>query len=481
MPAPHLPAIRLGRPYTSAEHSAVPDYRTGALLAFISHVNSALIRRDLLRAEDIPSPLAEVPVAELLQRLGRAGDLFADATLPAGDEAQDPETFAAQVSGSTGLPLRLVRRHITRIADLCRHLGEVVRGLSREEDLAPLDADWARRNGAVRAFARVASMLGVVMPSNSPGVNTLWLPAVGLKVGVAIKPGRDDPWTPFRLLQGLVAAGIPAAALSYYPSDHDGAAALLRTAGRSLLFGDDETTAPWRGDPRVEVHGPGRSKVLVGEEFLDSAEALEVCLASILENSGRSCTNASTIVVARDGDRIAGALAERLAAIRPLPPEDDRAALAAFVRPEVAERISAAIDRDLAAGGAADITTAARGAPRLVRDHGGTYLLPTIIRCASFDHPLANREYLFPFASVVEVPESQMAAAIGPSLVVTALTRNPDLIRSLLRSPHVGRLHLGPIPTWEVAWDQPHEGNLFELLYRRRALQVRAGSTPTAR
>ncbi len=41
----------------------------------------------------------------------------------------------------------------------------------------------------------------------------------------------------------------------------------------------------------------------------------------------------------------------------------------------------------------------------------------------------------------------------------------------LVRSPHVDRLNLGPIPTNQIGWDQPHEGNLFDHLYGRRAIQ----------
>jgi hypothetical protein len=32
-------------------------------------------------------------------------------------------------------------------------------------------------------------------------------------------------------------------------------------------------------------------------------------------------------------------------------------------------------------------------------------------------------------------------------------------------------LNLGPISTTRISWDQPHEGNLFEFLYRRRSLE----------
>ena len=41
----------------------------------------------------------------------------------------------------------------------------------------------------------------------------------------------------------------------------------------------------------------------------------------------------------------------------------------------------------------------------------------------------------------------------------------------LTASSDIHRLNLGPVPTSRVEWDQPHEGNLFEFLYARRALQ----------
>ena len=61
--------------------------------------------------------------------------------------------------------------------------------------------------------------------------------------------------------------------------------------------------------------------------------------------------------------------------------------------------------------------------------------------------------------------------------MVTAITHDRKLIARLLASPDVGRLNLGAIPTQRISWDQPHEGNLFDHLYARRAFQcaVEAG------
>jgi hypothetical protein len=97
------------------------------------------------------------------------------------------------------------------------------------------------------------------------------------------------------------------------------------------------------------------------------------------------------------------------------------------------------------------------------------------VRCDSFAHPLANREFLCPFASVVQVPQSEMLKQIGPSLVVTAITKDAAFQDELLESPLIERLNLGPISTMKISWDQPHEGNMFEFLYQRRSIERAAG------
>ena len=107
---------------------------------------------------------------------------------------------------------------------------------------------------------------------------------------------------------------------------------------------------------------------------------------------------------------------------------------------------------------------------------GCSYLLPTIILCEEVTHPLANREFLFPFASVVKADQDQIPATLGPSLVVTAITNDAALIQKLVGSPNVDRLNIGAVPTNNVSWDQPHEGNLFEHLYGRRAFQRAASA-----
>ena len=110
-----------------------------------------------------------------------------------------------------------------------------------------------------------------------------------------------------------------------------------------------------------------------------------------------------------------------------------------------------------------------------MREDGCTFLSPTVIWCEDPEHPLANTEFLFPFVSVVEVPQEEILDRIGPSLVVTAITDDDAFIVDLHRSSDVERLNIGPISTNQISWDQPHEGNLFDFLYQQRALQVNRG------
>ena len=80
---------------------------------------------------------------------------------------------------------------------------------------------------------------------------------------------------------------------------------------------------------------------------------------------------------------------------------------AGFANPKMAEFINAAIDDGLQTSGAEEVTAKYRTGPRLVTLNGAVYLRPTIVRCDSFAHPLAIREYLFPYASVLEVPQAE--------------------------------------------------------------------------
>ena len=123
--------------------------------------------------------------------------------------------------------------------------------------------------------------------------------------------------------------------------------------------------------------------------------------------------------------------------------------------------------------GVDDVTARQRnGAPRLVKEGRAEYLLPTIVHCESPEPAIAKQEYMFPFSTVVQCPEDRMLASIGPTLVASAITGTPELRQALTDAVHIDRLNLGPVPTTQLNWLQPHEGNIVEFLFRARAFQT---------
>ncbi len=467
MSLPHIPVLRRGQVYESLDQVELKSVRTGEPVASVGQANAGLIRRDLRRQSR--DAYRGYSVNDLLGICDRAGRLFMEAELPLGNGSQTPEQYIESLSATSGLPYALCRRNMGKIHQVFTEMPLILKGLTRGMDPSVIDQGTGEQNGVPVSYYATTESLGVVLPSNSPGVNSLWMPAIPLKVPVVLKPGREEPWTPFRIIQAFIAAGAPAEAFSFYGTDHEGSGAVMDACKRALIFGDESTVQRYAGNPGVSVHGPGRSKILIGNDEIERwPEYVGLIADSIALNGGRSCVNASAVVVPKYADEIADAVARKLAELKPVSYTDETAVLSGFANPKMAEYIDAAIEQDL--DGAEEVTAKYRSGSRKVLLDGCTYLQPTLVRCPSFEHPLANKEFLFPYASVVEVPQERMLELIGPSLVVSGITRDPEFIEALIASPLIDRLNLGPVPTPAVQWDQPHEGNLFEFLYRRRAI-----------
>ncbi len=467
----HIPILRHGKPYTSVETVEILHHATGEPVAVVSQANSGLITRDVNRWDH--RVLERFSVTDLIDACHKAAGIFMTASLPLGDTKQSFEDYIRQLSSTTGMPQVLCRNNADKIRRMFAEIELILAGLTRGFDLTILDRGYGDDDRRMLSWHREARTFGAVLPSNSPGVHSLWMPAIPLKTPVILKPGREEPWSPWRIIQSFIAAGLPAEAFGFYPTDHAGAAALLRAVDRAMLFGDTSTTKPWADDHRVELHGPGFSKVLLGDDAAKNWEKhVDLIASSILANGGRSCINASAVWTPTHGREIAQAVAKVLATVQALPADHPDAKIAAFANPKMPELISASIDGGLRESGAEDVTQRVRGTHRLVTVGRCAYLLPTLIRCDSWEHPLANREYLFPFASVIECPTAEMLSHIGSTLIGTVITSDQRFITDCMACGDIDRLNIGPIPTWRISWDQPHEGNLFQHLYRQRAFQI---------
>ncbi|MCC6882738.1 MAG: aldehyde dehydrogenase family protein [Verrucomicrobiales bacterium] len=475
MSAPHIPILRQGRVYKSLDVQTVNRLGSTEAAAEISFACADMIKYDLRKMGQARAILKAMRSEDLIEITKKAGEIFLHDDLPIGIDGalQSPEDYVLSLAATSGLPHSLIRMNMKRLGGIFGQIDTIFRGLTRGLDIAVLDKGYGEQGGSPVSFSASTNELAVILPSNSPAVNALWIPSIAMKVPVLLKPGREEPWTPWRVIQAFIKAGCPPEAFSLYPTQHDGSGVIIRRAGRVMLFGDDSTVKQYEHDPRIEVHGTGYSKLLIGEDEIENwRDYVDTIVESISANSGRSCICTSTVVVPKYGDEIAKVVAQRLAEIKPLAQNDPEARLSGFANPKFAEWINEAVESGLKSGGATDVTAEFREGERFHERDGMNYLQPTLVRCQTFDQDLAIREFLFPFASVVECPQAEMLDKIGPSLVVTAITRDMDWINQLFDCATIDRLNIGNVPTNRIQWDQPHEGNLFEFLYTRRSFQI---------
>lgn len=467
-----LSALRFGKPYQSLDTQEVIHFDTGEPIASISQVNGGMLQLDMKHAPRARAVLREIPSQELLARCGKAAELFESATLPMGDGTQSVDEFIHQQSASTGLPEHMCLANMKKNSFVLANMRQILDALTRGLDLDIFARGYGEEGRGVTVSYQVQSpVLGAVLPNNSPGVHTLWLPAVALQIGLLLKPGSQEPWTPYRMIAAFIEAGIPAEAFGLYPGGHEVGNTLLARCRRSMVFGSAQTVEKYSGDPRVQPHGPGFSKILIGDDVVDRWEDyLDLMVESIFSNAGRSCINCSSIWASRHTEAIAKALAERLGPVDVLPPTDPQAGLAAFTNAAMGTGTWAMVQQDVAGAGVTDAT--AGFGPRLIEKERCAYLRPVIAHADSPDRAVVAKEYMFPFTSVVKCPQAQFLKKIGPTLICTALSADEQLLMGLTESTDIDRLNVGAIPTNRLNWLQPHEGNLTDFLFRSRAYQL---------
>src|ERR1700681_4115605 len=393
----NIPISRWGEPYKSLDLDKVVHFDSGEILVEVSRANGGLVERDMRFAKRAREVLRDIPIKDLLNMVKKAADLYTKATLPLGNGTQTPEQFVRMQSAPTGLPEHMCRFNMKKNHFVLSGMDKILDSLTRGLDLDILSRGFGvESRGVPVSYQAQSRVLGMVLPSNSPGVHTLWLPIIPMQIGLVLKPGPQEQWTPYRMANAFFEAGIPRQAIAIYPGLGEVGAAVLQHCPRSLIFGGTATVEQYKGNPRVQAHGPGFSKILLGDDKVDQwEEYLDIMVDSVFKNSGRGCINCSGVWASRHTKEIAQALAERLGPIAPKPPEDPSSSLAAFTVPGAAKAIWNVIEAKLHEPGVEEMT--AKFGPRLdQREHCG-YLRPTVIHCDSPSRGLANTEFMFPF------------------------------------------------------------------------------------
>ena len=177
-----IPILPRGEAYTSLDVVRIPHHQTREPFVEVSQANAGLIRRDLCDQKMGRTKLAALSTAQLVDICHRAAEHFASDSLPLGDDTQTPEDYVRHVSATTGMPYVLAQRNMAKIQGVLAEAGNVLDGLTRNIDWEILDQGFGEIKSQALSFYPRTESLGVVLPSNSPGVHSLWIPAVPLKI-----------------------------------------------------------------------------------------------------------------------------------------------------------------------------------------------------------------------------------------------------------------------------------------------------------
>jgi hypothetical protein len=186
----HLPVLRWGKPYDSLEKDKVVHFITGETIAEVSQANGGLLQRDMRFAKRARDVLRDIPIPELIERIKKAADLYLKGTLTMGDGKQSPDEFARAQSASTGLPEHMVKFNMEKNHFVLTHMDQMLDALTRGLPLEILSRGYGLESrGVVVSYQAQSPVVGLVLPSNSPGVHTLWLPVIPMQIGLVLKPG----------------------------------------------------------------------------------------------------------------------------------------------------------------------------------------------------------------------------------------------------------------------------------------------------
>ncbi|KUO15307.1 aldehyde dehydrogenase family protein [Streptomyces dysideae] len=426
---------------------------TGRPVAELSQVPRLFVQRGLSALRTATPAGSD----ELSAVIARAGHTFATDTV-GGLSAQEYQYLVSRVSG---VPVTVVRSATRRIE---RAAAEAYRSVRCARPAAAVDR-WqdpvTRGGGAV--WTRRGDVFAVHAAGNHPGVHSLWLEALAMGYRVAVRPSGREPFTPHRLVTALREAGIGDDRLILLPTDHHVADDIVRGADLSLVYGGDAVVHKYRADPNVLTQGPGRTKILLADG--DWASSLDTVVASISDEGGVACVNATAVFVAGDPAPVAAAIAERLAALPSLPPEDDKAVLP--VRPAAEARRTEKYLLDHADGGVLRL-----GGDGIVDElgDGSAVLRPAVVQLDRPDAPQLATELPFPCVWVAPWSPDDGVGPLRNTLVLTVVSQDERLIGRLVDEPSISNVHVGDHPTHRMAPGIPHDGYLAEFLMRSKAV-----------
>jgi len=474
--------IRGGSAYKTVNTEKIPLYGEKETIN-LSISPHAILSKSILQTRTIGyQNLHKTPISRIIAIFKEASKIFRNKVPLTEDHALNIDECAKYITLATGMPITFTKNALEMLAWVMNHSDYVLEAMSPTEDLTVYDTFSCRRGHQKFGWVPRGRNLGVVVPSNHPGVNSIWMYALAMKYPIITKPSISEPFTTHRIISSLYMAGLPEHSCHYLPLSRTLVPNLLNECDLSLIFGAAQTVDAFRDHTRIKPYGPGESKIIVDANHIESfgrARLIHLIKDSMMFDGGRSCINASTVIIYGENsttiaDEVAQTVAENVFHEQILSPLNKNAKIAAFQDSTVAQRIDHFISTSLDGSGE-DITFELRRTPRFIKKNGLTYLLPTVIRIKVTENRLLGAELPFPFITVIGVQDKeQMKRLIGNALVLALITDDQDLIREMLTLPRVGKVYVGEL-TCAISPTEPHEGLLSDFLFEKKAYRAFIG------
>ena len=448
-----LDALGPAGSYHARDRLTISDV-SGNAVAELSMVPRLYVTRAMAALHKADTP----PVDERLDALARAGEAYRTTTVN-GLSAAEYQYLVSRVSG---LPISVVR---SAAAEIARSALEVYRS---EQHARPIGAVRNWRDPLTRTgravWTRRGDVFAVHAPGNTPAVHSIWLEALALGYRVAVRPSRREPFTPHRLISALRSAGFGDDQLVLLPTDYASADEIVRGADLAIAYGGEDVVRKYAAQSTMLPQGPGRSKVLMTAD-VDWRDHIEMVVDSISHGAGTGCVNTTAVFVEGDPTPVAQAVAERLAAIPSLPPEDERAVL-----PVLPAADARGIERYLLAKAAGTVPWL--GGDGVVDElgDGSAVLRPAVHELLRPDAEQAGVELPFPCVWVAPWTRAAGLEPFKETLVLTAITHDMRLVDALVSEPTISNVYVGDHPTYWIEPGIPHDGYLADFLMRTKAV-----------
>lgn len=453
----NVPIFRLG--HNEPWHSALSEKKPlqgidGSNLGEQSVTLPARIKYDTRpeQARMLLEKVREFGLSNILTGFRDVAHHFRNSALEVGGVTMGPDEYCRIQSLATGVPERLCRENMDKIYKAFLRVEQTLRGhLNAWRGGISLEDIFSGKEGD--GYARQSAILGGIWPSNSSGVFQLLPP--GLALGpVLIKPGSGDVLTPLRIREACRVVGLPAEVIGIYPGDGDRlSGSIAEATQRRLLFGGAETVKKYHGNSQVEVHGPGCSKIIIGQDKVGSwRDYLDIMRASVMNGSGRGCIACSAIYAPGEiAEELATALSELIGDTPVRKLDDPEALLAAFGSPQGADNVLGLMRKFVAHGEGRFVTPEE---DRAVVCGPYSVLRPVVAYLPRVPAPgeLSASKFEIPAPAVLVVNSdgASLEDVIGSTLVCTAITNDAQLLNRLADTGRISRLNRKAIPTTTI-------------------------------